>query len=390
MIPVRIEDVDRAALHALIDNAVAEGRTIEYKQALPGKANSEVDPVVATVTSFANTDGGDLLLGVKASKSAPLELPGIEIENWDREKLRLEHMLLNRVKPRLPRGAVTIRAIETTNGRHVVVIRVTASWTGPHQVSPTSKFYGRTSGGRYEFDVEELRRAFAMSETITDRIREFRRERIARIESRQTPVPLVKTGFMVVHVIPLSAVRATTGIDMADLNAFTNQMRPMETSGGWSNRINLDGLVTCTRRPPDLSYAYTQMFRTGAAEGVLTLHNDDESRVALTSDTFEYETADFVTRYLTVAENLEIEPPFYAFLSFVGVQGCRLALHRGIPWPGQEVELPDDVMRLPEVVIQDRNEQVFKVLKPAFDMVWNAFGWLGSRNYDKEGEWARQ
>ena len=177
---------------------------------------------------------------------------------------------------------------------------------------------------------------------------------------------------------------------MTDLNARTNQMRPMEASAGWSNRINLDGLVTCTMRAPDLSYAYTQMFRSGAAEGVLALNNDDESRVALASETFEYETADFVTRYLKVAENLEIEPPFYAFLSFVGVQGCRLAVHRGIRWPGEEIELPDDVMRLPEVVIQDRNEQVFKVLRPAFDMVWNAFGRPGSRNYDKEGEWAGQ
>ena len=390
MIPVRTEEVDRGALDALIDNAVPEGKTIEYKQALPGKADSAVDPVVAAVTSFANTDGGDLLLGVRASKGMPLELPGIEIENWDGEKLRLEHMLLNGVQPRLPRGAVAIRAIETTTDRHVVVIRVAASWTGPHRAKRTSKFHGRVSGGRYELDVEELRRAFAMSETITNRIREFRLKRIRKIENHQTPVPVVKTGYMVVHVVPLSAVRATTGIDMTDLNARTNQMRPMEASGGWSNRINLDGLVTYTRRPPDLSYAYTQMFRSGAAEGVLALHNDDEPRVALTSGIFEYETADFVTRYLTVAENLEIEPPFYAFLSFVGVQGCRLALHRGIPWPGQEVELPDDVMKLPEVVIQDRNEQVFKVLKPAFDMVWNAFGWPGSRSYDKEGEWARQ
>lgn len=85
MIPIRIEAVDRAALDALIDNAVPEAKTIEYKQALPGKADSTVDPVVATVTSFANTDGGDLLLGVTASKGVPLELPRIEIENWDQE-----------------------------------------------------------------------------------------------------------------------------------------------------------------------------------------------------------------------------------------------------------------------------------------------------------------
>ena len=327
MIPVRIEEIDRAALDALIDNAEPEGKTIEYKQELPGKADGDIARLIAAVTSFANTDGGDLLLGVKADKGVPEDLPGIEIEDLDGEKLRLAHMLLNGVEPRLPR--VDIREIETAKNRYVFVIRVPASWTGPHRVKRTSKFHGRTSGGRYELDVEELRRAFAMSETITDRIREFRLERIARIESHQTPVPLVKTGYMVVHVVPLSAVRATTGIDMTDLNARTNQMRPMEASGGWSNRINLDGLVTCTMRPPDLSYAYTQMFRSGAAEGVLALNDDDESRVALASETFEYETADFVTRYLKVAENLEIEPPFYGFLSFVGVQGCRLAVHRG-------------------------------------------------------------
>ena len=41
MIPVRIEDVDRGALDALIDNAVPEGKTIEYKQALPGNGTCQ-------------------------------------------------------------------------------------------------------------------------------------------------------------------------------------------------------------------------------------------------------------------------------------------------------------------------------------------------------------
>lgn len=388
MIPVRIEAVDRAALNALIDNAVREGKTIEYKQELPGKADGDIARLIAAVTSFANTDGGDLLLGVKADKGVPEDLPGIEIEDVDGEKLRLAHILLNGVEPRLPR--VDIREIETAKNRYVVVIRVPASWTGPHRVKKTSKYHGRTSGGGYELSVEELRRAFAMSETITDRIREFRLERIARIERCQTPVPLIKTGCMVVHIIPLSAVRATTGIDMADLNAPINVIRPMEYSGRFSARINLDGVVRCTMRPPDPSYAYTQTFRTGAAEGVLALSNDRESPLVLQSQTFEYEAAGFVTQCLKVAANLEIEPPFYAFLSFVRVRGCRLGVPRGTSWPGQEVALPDDVMRLPEIVIEDRNEDAFKVLRPAFDMVWNAFGLPGSRNYDKEGEWVAQ
>ena len=36
----------------------------------------------------------------------------------------------------------------------------------------------------------------------------------------------------------------------------------------------------------------------------------------------------------------------------------------------------------------DRDAPVHEVLRPAFDMVWNAFGFIGSRNYDAEGNWA--
>ena len=66
MIPVRIEEIDRAALDALIDNAVPEGKTIEYKQELPGKADGDIARLIAAVTSFANTDGG-----ISSSASRP-------------------------------------------------------------------------------------------------------------------------------------------------------------------------------------------------------------------------------------------------------------------------------------------------------------------------------
>lgn len=92
MIPAPIEEVDVDALRALITNGVREGKTIEYKHAMPGTAESNVVPFLATVSSFANTAGGDLLLGIDAVDGVPTALPGIEIDNLDQETLRLEHV----------------------------------------------------------------------------------------------------------------------------------------------------------------------------------------------------------------------------------------------------------------------------------------------------------
>ena len=74
--------VNRAENHR---DAVPEGKAIGYKREIPGKGASDVVTLLVTVSSFANTEGGDLHLGVKANKGVPTELLGIEINNLDRE-----------------------------------------------------------------------------------------------------------------------------------------------------------------------------------------------------------------------------------------------------------------------------------------------------------------
>ena len=391
MIPIPIDNVDLDALNALIENAVRERKTIEYKQELPvGNKESEVGPVLATVASLANTDGGDLILGVKERKGLPVELPGIEIENVDREKLRLHHMLLNGVEPRLPR--VDIRTVETSKDRFVIVIRVPASWAGPHRVKQTSKFHGRTASGRYELDVGELRTAFAMSETIPGRMRRFRTERICKIENRETPAPLVDGACMVMHVIPLSAIRTTTAIDIAALNARHNWMRHRGNPGPWHAQINLDGIVTYPTFPrphPLNESAYTQMFRNGAGEAVWALKSEEKQTV-LKSTEFERDVAEFVDHYLEVAARLGSVPPFYTFLSFLGMRDPVLQRFPHARWKLQKGTLAEDRIILPEIMIEEPDGEPFKVLKPTFDLVWNAFGMVGSPNYDTDGNWSEQ
>ena len=200
MITGPIENIDKALLEGLVTNAVSESKTIEYKQAIPTKADSSVGKVLARITAFANTSGGHLLLGVEAKQGVPRKLLGVETQDPDGETLRLEQLLQSRVTPRIP--GISIHPVKVDERKYVLVLRVPVSWNSPHRITPSGKFYGRNSAGNYELDVEELRAAFAMSETISTRIRDFRADRLAKVQDRETPVPLAKGGCMVVHVVP--------------------------------------------------------------------------------------------------------------------------------------------------------------------------------------------
>lgn len=65
MIPVSFDNIDQAVLQRLVDQQRSEDHSIEYKERLPGNADSEKVPwLLKPVCSFANSEGGDLVLGV--------------------------------------------------------------------------------------------------------------------------------------------------------------------------------------------------------------------------------------------------------------------------------------------------------------------------------------
>ena len=382
MIPRPIEAVDEAALNSLIENQVSEGKTMEYKRELSIAADSKKIPLLATVSSFANTAGGDLLIGVEAVSGSPVDLPGVKTDDVDAEKLRLEQVLRSGIEPRVPR--VDIHPISLASGKYVWAIRVNYSWIAPHRVIRNSKFYARNSAGHYELDVGELRTAFTMSETIASRIRDFRTNRIALIHSRQTLVPLDPGGCMVVHILPLDAFSANTVIDILKLKGRTTNLQPME-AGDWTSRINLDGIVNFATQYNGSSSAYLQVFRSGVVESVsVSALPIDKGRMFLPSLAYEQDSIELLKVYLEFAEEFEIRPPYYVFLSFLGVRGCEFGVKKS---PLKLHILEEDMLILPEVVIQNRDEQPHQALRKAFDMVWNSFGFIGSRNYDDSGNW---
>jgi predicted HTH transcriptional regulator len=175
MIPKNIDDIKEDDLQALIDNSVSERKTIEYKQSLPKDSDSDKKEFLADVSSLANASGGDIIFGMVEDKKTgtPKSLDGLSIENPDQEILRLDNIIRDGIEPRIP--SVTISPpINLSNSEVALVIRIPKSWSSPHRVTfkGHDKFYSRSSNGKYALDVGELRIAFNLSETITERIRQ--------------------------------------------------------------------------------------------------------------------------------------------------------------------------------------------------------------------------
>jgi len=376
-------------LQALIDNSVLESKTIEYKQSLPSNSESSKKEFLADVSSFANASGGDLIFGIIADKKTgvPKSLEGLTIENIDQEILRLENMIRDGIEPRIP--SVITKPIKLSNSKFALIIRIPKSWVSPHRVilGGHDKFYSRSSNGKYPLDVGELRIAFNLSETITERIRNFRQDRISKIFANETPVPFYDTAKIVLHLIPIISFNPAQSYDIGKIASQFTIMPPIHC-GGWNPRYNLDGFLTYAPPQDGKSHSYVQLFRNGIIEAVDgSMLEPEERGLTILSRLYEQELINSFKSYLSILKTLNVEPPIFIFLALLGVKGYSMAL--GSYFRVHDSHTIDrDVLLLPEVVIESYEDNAEKVLKPSFDSIWNACGFPRSFNYNDAGEWA--
>ena len=376
MIPKPLKEVS-------YDDKVAESKDIEYKRELPGGADGDKHKFLATICSFANTAGGDLLLGMEEDNGIPIDRPGMKIDDLNKEVLRVDHMILNGLEPRIT--SPEFHPIKTPDGKFVLAIRVRRSWISPHRVKANGKFYARAAKGRYEMDVGQLRTAFTLAESIADRIRLFRTNRTAKILAGDAPVPLGPRGRIVLHVVPMSAFADPPSIDLAGYLERGTMLRRCS----WridNHKFNLDGIVTSSNSAPNPSLAYIQLFRTGAVECVEVIDHEN-SEVFEIHPRYERNINEFLRFNIPILREIGAQLPIYVFVSFVDASGCELG-RRPTAWHRtQSSPLTENVVLLPEAVIQDFDAIPEIWMRPVYDAAWNAFGYPRSYNYNDEGDW---
>jgi hypothetical protein len=389
LLDIPLDRITETDLRRLITAGAAESFYVDYKQATYGGKEADHAELLADVSSFANTAGGDLVIGVAETGGVPTAILPF-IGNADDERRRLEDIARTGLEPRV-RNLQT-RAVPLVQGGAVIIVRVPRSYAPPHRViyKNRSRFWARASSGKYEPNVEELRHIFSEAPRIAERVAAFRTDRLVRITAGETPVPLGPGGKVVLHLVPVPAFADGRLLDVVSAVAAGTHV-PLPLGGmGASNRlgINIDGFLNYTDRADESRQGYAQFFRSGAIEGVGRLSKRD-------ADGYSYFVAAEITnkvvlavrQYLGVLEAFDAGLPVYAFLSLCDVSQCYYRYNPdGAGW-SDTGPLNREILALPEVFIDNFKVDVPTLIRPVFNMLWNAFGLQRCDMYDGQGQW---
>ena len=242
LLHIPLDQIDEARLQALITAGAPESRTIDYKRTIYGNAHADHSEFLADASSFANTSGGDLVIGMDATNGIPTAITPLTVP-MDPEILRLEQVARGGLQPRI--ANIAFHAVPIRAGGNVLIIQVPRSYNPPHRIirQGSNRFWARSAAGKYEPDVSELRTLFNAGPQLADRIRNFRLDQIAKIAAEQAPVQLMKRGTLVLHIVPLTAFDMTSALPLRQIELDFNSFVPMGSSTANVARINFDGIL---------------------------------------------------------------------------------------------------------------------------------------------------
>lgn len=349
MITKSLTTLNEADLRRLIDEKVPESKQVEYKRELPDGSDKGTVSFLRAVTAFANTQGGDLLYGIAAKEGIPIELAPLTMTSGDQVLQRFENLCRDGVEPRLT--GVQYHFIPLDGGGSALVVRIPKSWSAPHRVSSGNhaQFYGRNSAGAYQLDVAELRQAFTLSDTVVERIRSFRANRLLALGSNEAPLQLKEGALVVLHIIPLQAMVSDFRIDITSNSNALQKIYPLGASG-WNHRINLDGRLSFRNISDGRSYGYAQLFRNGIVEAV-NVEEPWNGKNLIPSQEYEGNLISALRSYFPALNELGIASPAYLFLSLLGVKDYTLAVGRNWYRNGGSCAERDNIL-LPEISVE--------------------------------------
>jgi hypothetical protein len=374
----RLDAVTEADLQALIDHEVRESRTLDYKRDWPSERDARIE-IAKDVCAFANSLGGDLVFGIQEEGGAAAEIVPLRLANLDADLLTLTNALHDLLEPRVG-GGLHAHPVSLEDGGHVIVLRVSASPGAPHRVTRDNHFYTRTSVGKAPMDVHGIRHAFAASTALGQQIRAFRDDALARIERRENPIPNLDFPVCICHVVPVTAFSRpeTHGIDA--LAVAANALRGVSKAHLHGPQVNLDGVMYQTHRE-DPRGDYVQLYRNGAVElayADLLFRSplDSTNGESMRPDLYEIPLVrQGVPAIFATLAALEVAPPAYLMLSWLVGPGIRIAVER--PHNRADfIALPAHLCRIsaPPIYLEDFGADPLTVLRPAFDVLWNAVG----------------
>lgn len=113
-------------LSAHITAGARENRFLEFKREYLPDSDPGKRKFLQSISAFANSRGGDLILGMEEDNGGAARL--VPLAGVDPDQARLQIQNLIRVHLRPPLGGVQVESVPLSSGGFVLVVRVPKSW----------------------------------------------------------------------------------------------------------------------------------------------------------------------------------------------------------------------------------------------------------------------
>lgn len=380
------ESITEADLLQLIENKVPEGQRIEYKS-----NRLKPDQYSEQISSFANSSGGDLFIGITENNGFPIEINGVPLDNPDQEILNITTLMSDALDPSFKQGLV--RCIPISDDRYVIAIRIPKSWDGPYRIKQTRKFMMRTNANKIELNTAEIKKLILRNNKndITDDYDKFREERIHISKNTYGIDP----PFVMIHYVPLSAFSSEDPFPVvAKMLKLDHSILGSTTAIPYPNA---EGTIARDLKAHNRyrEHGHTQFFKNGIIEQVSSYQFRYNEILPIVKDeliknefiifhtiAFEERLKIAIERQWENYKELHMKEPFYIFFQLVEAQGVI-----GYPTGPALVtngptEIDTPLLKVPKLLIDECTEaNKIEVVDKIMNFLWNTFGFIEPQPY---------
>ena len=394
MINNRLEKVTIDEIKSLVENSVCENKCLEYKQELHIDSDSDKKEFLADISSFANSNGGDMIFGIveDEKEKIPTNIIGIEYENEDTLIRKLEDFIRQSIQPIILN--IEYKVIDLEKNKCILIIRIPQSIIAPHRVEYKGhcKFYTRNNKGKYQMDVSELRMAFNSSIDLEKRIEEYKLSRCYELIANRYGNLISDSPIFVIHYIPLSALNYSNNLSIIDMERELTKLQSKALGYGYNKNIIVDGITI--HEKTDKRSAIASYKINGIIEKATTsFFKKDYVNESISPS----KTVDLMNGYLILEKVIEDFAEIKNYYNDMGIStpiiiSCSIinAVNFTIPtrdWYDILGKIDREILFIKNLYIEDFNEKPEIILKPIFDSIWNACGYKNCIAYDKSGNY---
>lgn len=381
---IPFEDINENDILYLIDNKVSEGKNLDFKAKFhQNPSDSERKELSKDLSSFANSDGGDLVFGVceKDAKANSLSDDiGVSLDKIEEVKENFLRRSYDIVEPPIPN--IKFKHL-IVNNRLIIIVRVEKSFNCPHRASDRT-YYFRLERESKPMPTNQLRRLFFEGVNLEKDIKQFHLERIDDYRDGLSVVTIMNEPKLLFHFFPVGSYLNNIKYEIGRSNFG---LHPSKISSGASTIPTIDGVMSYSGPSNQISgvRACSVLFRNGICE-IVTKINYRENEInkipckMLFLNYIEEIINEAISRSFDAMSALDAQGPYYVLCSLFDVQYCSACYQYDEDQP--VVILRKNLLSYPILKLErlDSREDTLHCVDFIYELIWNTFGLMRPEN----------